>query len=175
MVGPCERRHTGRVLTELNELLADFTAVAERLRLPGWPCDVGTELVPAPHRPPRLPPGYGAVYVFALSAYSGARAPAGPGAGLKVGRVGPNSAARFTSQHYLPGSAGSTLASSLIRYPVMWPWLGIEQLDAQSVKPWMLGNLDRAHLYVAGDAVPILAQLEVYVRARVGSIFEGAA
>jgi hypothetical protein len=170
-----EGRHTPRVLTDLHELVADFTEVAAKVGLAGWPCEVASEFVPAPHRPPRLPVGYGAVYVFALSAESGARVPAGPGAGLKVGRVGPKSAARFTSQHYLPSSAHSTLAGSLLTYPVLWPWLGIKKLDAESVKPWMLESLDRAHLYVAAAAVPILPQLEVYVRARVGSIFEGAA
>jgi len=37
--------------------------------------------------------------------------------GLKVGKVGPNSNARYTSQHYLVGSAPSTLAASLVASP----------------------------------------------------------
>ena len=34
---------------------------------------------------------------------------------LKVGKVGPNSQARYTSQHYNPKSARSTLAKSLLK------------------------------------------------------------
>jgi hypothetical protein len=57
----------------------------------------------------------------------------------------------------------------------MWPWLGIDELDESTVKPWMLSHLDRAHFYVPAGHDLVLASLEVYVRARVGSVFEGAA
>lgn len=101
-------------------------------------------------------------------------APAGVGAVLKVGRVRPNSAARFTHQHYNLG-ARFTLAGSLVKYEIMWPWLGIGSLDAATVKRWMLSELDRIHFFVPGDRLEVLASLEIYVRARWGSIFEGAA
>jgi hypothetical protein len=57
----------------------------------------------------------------------------------------------------------------------MRPWLGIESIDESSVKPWMLTHLDRAHFYVPGAYAIVLPSLEVYIRARVGSVFEGAA
>jgi histidinol dehydrogenase len=57
----------------------------------------------------------------------------------------------------------------------MWPWLGVDQLDPGSVKGWMLRSLERVHFYVPAGRHEILAELEVYVRARVGSVFEGAA
>ena len=38
----------------------------------------------------------------------------------------------------------------------------------------MLANLDRTHIFIPGDLAHVRAALEVYVRARVGSVFEGA-
>jgi len=93
---------------------------------------------------------------------------------LKVGKVGPNSDARFRSQHYTT-SGRSTLARSLLAHRILWPWLGISQLDEATVKPWMLSNLDRMHIYVPASSLLVLAALEMYVRARIGSVFEGSA
>lgn len=39
----------------------------------------------------------------------------------------------------------------------------------------MLRSLDRLHFYLPADRAEVVAELEVYVRARVGSVFEGAA
>jgi hypothetical protein len=163
------------MLSDPDGLVEGFDAAAMAADIAGWPCAVRVERLPAPHRPPPLPTGFGAVYAFSLSEAAAPRAPAGAGAVLKVGRVGPNSAARFTWQHYQPGSARSSLARSLLRYKIMWPWLGIDHLDEANVRGWMLQNLDRTHFYVPGDRAEVLAELEVYVRARVGSVFEGAA
>jgi hypothetical protein len=115
------------------------------------------------------------VYAFALSDQYGLGTPAGPNTILKAGRVGPNSSARFTYMHYNTTAALSTLAKSLVSYRIMWPWLGIEALDAATVKHWMLTHLDRYHFYVPAENKMVLASLEVYVRARLGSVFEGAA
>lgn len=138
----------------------------------GWPCPLRGEVIRAPHRQKGLAAGFGAVYAFALS--SASSAPAGAGAVLKVGKAGPNSDARFRSQHYTL-SAGSTLAKSLLGHPVLWPWLGIASLDAGTVKEWMLTNLDRWHIWVPAGAPSVLSALEVYARARMGSVFEGSA
>ena len=132
------------------------------------------ELLCAPYEAPRrLPAGFGAVYAFALR--SSSSAPAGAGRVLKVGKVVRNSAARFTSQHYLPGSAQSTLAGSILRYPILWPWLGITARDADNIRGWMLANLDRAHIFVREPSREFLTTVELYVRARVGSVYEGSA
>lgn len=154
-------------------LLADFDAAAKDLGIPGWPSIYRAETLAAPHRSSPLPSGFGAVYVFGLSEQ--ARCEAGAGRVLKVGRVGANSNARFQSQHYSATSAGSTLARSLLKYRVLWPWLGIERLDESNVRTWMLANLDRVNLYVPAANADILPHLEMYVRARVGSVFEGSA
>jgi hypothetical protein len=162
------------MLTSLKALVEDFGVAATAAGVEGWPCEIRTEILRAPHHHPALPGGFGAVYIFALAYDYGESTPAGPGAVLKVGRVGPASGPRFTYQHY--GSAApSTLAKSLVRYRIMWPWLGIDAMDKSSVKSWMLRRLDRGHLYVPAGHDLVLASLEVYVRARVGSVFEGAA
>jgi hypothetical protein len=92
-----------------------------------------------------------------------------------VGRVGPNSNARFQSQHYAPASARSNLANSIIKYEVLWPWLGIEHIDENTVRDWMLSNLDRANLYVPAARADLIPSLEMYVRARLESVYEGSA
>lgn len=158
---------------DLDPVLRDFTEVAERLGLPGWPTALEPEYLPAPHKPKALRPGHGAVYVFALADHDTSEA--GAGRVLKVGRVGPNSNARFQSQHYSPASARSNLANSLIKYPVLWPWLGIDHLDPGNVREWMLTHLDRANVYVPASSAELIPHLEMYVRGRLGSVYEGSA
>ena len=153
-------------------LIAEFGPAAKAAGIPGWPCELRAETLRAPHHPPPLPVSSAAVYMFAL--HGSSTAPGGAGLVLKVGKVGPNSRPRFAFQHY-GLAARSTLAGSLLRYPIMWPWLGVQNLAEATVRSWMLSNLDRGHIYVPGDAPEVLASLEVYVRARVGSVFEGAA
>jgi hypothetical protein len=160
------------MLTDPAVLIADFSAAAGALSMDGWPCTLHGELLSAPHRQAARRPGFGAVYAFALSART--TSAAGAGMVLKVGKVGPNSDARFRSQHYTT-SGRSTLAKSLLAHPIVWPWLGISQLDEASVKPWMLSSLDRLHIYVPARAPLVLVSLEMYVRARIGSVFEGSA
>lgn len=95
---------------------------------------------------------------------------------LKVGSAGVNSNPRFQFQHYSPNSAGSNLAKSLLGHRYLWSWLGIEGLTEHNVKQWMLANLERVHFFVPSSATAtVLKPLEVYIRARVGSVFEGSA
>ena len=96
ITGISDGTRTGRaelrlMLVDIESLVRDFGHAAAAAGLEGWPCPVRTETVLAPHTPPRLPSGQTAVYVFALGAAFGASAPAGAGAVLKVGRVGPAS------------------------------------------------------------------------------------
>jgi hypothetical protein len=156
-----------------NGLLREFRSAAAKAGVNGWPCDLRTDRLPAPHRQPHLPPGWAGVYVFSLSERYGGATPAGAGRVLKVGKAGARSDPRFYSHHYNL-SAPSTLARSLIKYRVLWPWLGISGIEASDVKEWMLRNLDRTHYFVPGGSDEVLAQLEVFVRACVGSVFEGA-
>ncbi len=86
------------MLTDPAVLIGDFSAAAGELGIDGWPCGLHGEVLLAPHRQAALWPGFGAVYAFALSART--TSAAGAGMVLKVGKVGPNSDARFRSQHY---------------------------------------------------------------------------
>ena len=86
------------------QILADFATVARLARVTLAADDIRVEALPAPHASPsRLPAGQMAVYVFTHGDDV-----------LKVGKVGPKSQARYTSQHYSPGSAQSTFAASMI-------------------------------------------------------------
>lgn len=160
-------------------LITEFAAVAASAHIAGWSDELRTELcpetLPAPHMPPRLWPGYGAVYAFALSAEAGTSVPCGAGCVLKVGRVSASNGRRFRHSHYKPDGPRSTLARSLVAYPILWPWLGIHHLDNGTVRQWMLSSLDRVHIFVPDGHPEVLAALEVYARARMGSVFEGAA
>lgn len=51
---------------------------------------------------------------------------------------------------------------------------GIQHLDVFGVENWMLTNLDRIHFFIPGERLQVCAALEVYIRARVGSVCEGA-
>ena len=162
-----------------SDLVCDFAAAAEQASINGWSGQLRDELEPgllrAPHCPPVLRPGYCAVYAFAISPNAREPAPCGAGTVLKVGRVGASNKRRFTRSHYNPDGPRSTLARSLVSYPIMWPWLGIHHLDPDTVKQWMLSHLDRMHVFVPDGHPEVLAALEVYARARMGSVFEGAA
>lgn len=163
------------MLGRVKDLIEDFNRDQIRARLTHAPVGIHHELLPAPHKQPGLRKGFAAVYVFSLSANAGGSSQAGAGRVLKVGRVGPHSDARFRSQHY-GFSAGSTLAKSLVNHRVLWPWLGIsKELNRENIKGWMLLNLNRDHFYVSADEKEIVPHLEMYVRARVGSVFEGSA
>jgi len=88
------------------QLLDDFVTVAELagIKLPREAIQV--ERLPMPHKPPSsLPKGKMAVYVFSDKDWV-----------LKVGQVGWNSKARYTSQHYNAASSNSNLAKSLLKH-----------------------------------------------------------
>ena len=132
------------------------------------------EVQRAPHQPHSLPPGKAAVYVFSLSDSFGKGSPAGSHRVLKVGKTGPNSNARFQSQHYNLGSSGSNLAKSLLSHRILWPYLGLNELSETNVAEWIESNTDRDHFYLdvkTGDEC--LSDLERYLRARLGPVFEG--
>ncbi len=82
------------MLTNTNDLIADFVRVATLSGLSIVKRDIAHETLRAPHTQPTLPDNSQAVYVFSLSNP--------PFTVLKVGKVGPNSNARFQSQHYNP-------------------------------------------------------------------------
>jgi hypothetical protein len=91
-----------------------------------------------------------------------------------VGRVGPNSNARFQSQHYNPGSAMSSLARSLLEGEGLWSYLGIERLNDTDMGAWIRRNTDRDHFYLPASVTNLLPRVEKLVRGRLGgAVFEG--
>lgn len=118
---------------------------------------------PAPHVPPNaLPPGRMAVYVFSF----------GPRV-LKVGKVGPNSAARYTAQHYNAGSTTSTLAASLIKHGER---IGVAGLNETNVSGWIRKHTERVNFILDSTlGVHVLNLLEAFVQCRLQPEFEGFA
>ena len=149
-------------------LIRDFQEAANRL---GLDATIKNELLEAPHVSKSLPNASCAVYVFSLSEVYGCQCPAGPNRVLKVGMVGSNSNPRFQYQHYKSGSAQSTVAGSLMSDRILWPYLGIESIDENTVTDWMKKNLDRDHFFLPENQMEILELLEKYLRTRLGPIY----
>ena len=140
--------------------LSDFARVAVRM---GVECDVNKIMVDIalkPHRPRGLPTGRMAVYCFLLN-----------GRALKIGKAGPNSDARYRSQHYNPNSAGSTLAGSILKHPSK---IGIASVPADSVGNWIKVHTDRINLLLPTSyGKPMLSELESFLHTRWRPTYEG--
>ena len=122
----------------------DFRTVALLAGIELPPDGITVEYLSAPHVPPtRLPPGKMAIYVFSSG-----------GDVLKVGKVGAKSQARYTSQHYSPGSAMSTLAASILADRARF---GLIDVDEASIGRWIRENVDRVSF--------VLKDLETFRRA----------
>lgn len=121
-------------------LLEDFHRVAGMAGVSLALDAIAIERCPAPHVPPKtLPPGTMAVYVFSFGPHV-----------LKVGKVGPNSAARYTAQHYNAGSAKSTLAASLIKHGER---IGVAGLNETNVPGWIREHTDRVNFILDASSV----------------------
>ena len=151
-----------KTLDELvSEAIHDFEKVAA-LAHANFPVDViAVEIAAKPHKAPTaLPPDKICVYAFFLN-----------GQALKVGKVGPKSGARYTSQHYNPASAGSTLASSILANAAKVEAIGF---DNESVGNWIKMHTDRVNLLVPRTfGLPILSLLESFLHVRWKPLFEG--
>jgi len=161
------------VIDNPEKLLDDFVKAAQRASLPCERRTITHEVQPAPHEPHALPRGKCAVYVFSLSAPYGKCCPAGAHRVLKLGKAGPNSSARFQSQHYDPSRAPSTLATALVNSTILWPYLGITEVDAAEVGRWIKKNVDRDNFYLDVAENNLLGELERYIKGRSGPVFEG--
>jgi hypothetical protein len=141
--------------------LEAFRTVAAGAGVPISPQEVTVEFCDAPHTAPRrLPSGKVAVYGFW-----------GSGVWLKIGKAGPNSNARYTSQHYSPGSAPSTLARSLADCPDMRSVTGF---DAERPGDWIKRSTHRVNILLPMKYNgPVLALLEAYLHVRLKPRYEG--
>ena len=145
-----------------DQIADDFISVAALAGLNIPRSDIEVRALPSPHQPPSsLPAGKLAVYVFMF----GERC-------LKVGKAGPNSVARFCSQHY-GTNAPSTLAKSLLKAPNS---VGGAALDPSNIKAWICASTARLNfLLPSWHGVFALSLLESFVQCRLNPDFEGFA
>lgn len=140
----------------------DFVKAAALAGLEVPRADIEVVCLPAPHRPPSsLPAGKLAVYVFMYDDRC-----------LKVGKAGPNSAARYCSQHY-GFNAPSTLAKSILKHRSD---IGVSGLTEQSAKDWICRHTTRLDfLMPSRHGVFALSLLEAFIHCRLQPEFEGFA
>jgi hypothetical protein len=145
-----------------NEIRSDFVRVATLAGFSITLSDIEVEYCPAPHEQPKtLPPKRMAVYVFMY----GDRC-------LKVGKAGPNSAARFCSQHY-GTQAPSTLAKSLMKRPDV---IGASNVDESNVKALIRDKTTRVNFLIPSQyGVFALSLLEAFIQCLLQPKFEGFA
>lgn len=153
----------GSWIDDISKAIASFRAVAESAGVDLCSADFTLEFCTAPHAPPKsLPRGKVAVYGFW-----------GNGTWLKIGKAGPKSNARYTSQHYNVGSAMSTLAQSLADCPTM---KAVPGFDSQRPGDWIKGSTHRVNILLPErHNGSVLALLEAYLHVRLRPRYEGRA
>ena len=115
-----------------------------------------------PHKPPsNLPENTRAVYVFSTDTHV-----------LKVGKVNPNTKARYTSHHYNQKSSDSNLAKSLLEDQNI---VQEHELNKENVSDWIMKNTNRVNFLFDADVVgPLLLNLfEAFVQCKLSPIYEG--
>jgi hypothetical protein len=142
--------------------IGDFRMVAQLAGIELANGAIAIEYLSAPHvSPTKLPLGKMAVYVFSKHPHV-----------LKVGKVGAKSQARYTSQHYNPGSAPSTLAASILAHR---EWLSLTHVDEASVGRWIRENVDRVNFLMDERiGLAVLTLLEAFLQCRLKPRYEGS-
>ena len=152
------------------EIIDAFLQVAQLAHVSIAITQVRYELLPAPHkRPSGLPPGSQAVYAFLLADRC-----------LKVGKAGPKTQARSTSQHY-GMNAPSTLARTILAHrqqlAAMLPAERrneVEPLHETTVGAWIERSTTRLHVFLpAASGALTLALLEAFLQCHLNPVFEG--
>lgn len=148
-------------MIDVEPIIYDFMHVAILAGIDVKGDDIQIEKMTAPHTPPStLPKGKMAVYVFHWRKQC-----------LKVGKVGPKSQARYTSQHYSPKSSNSNLAKSILKDVST---LGIDGINEQNVGNWIKHNTDRINFIIPMRlGIPLLSLLESFLQCRLKPRFEG--
>lgn len=149
----------------LNELvstaISDFQKVAALANAQLTTDLITVEIAARPHMAPRvLPAGKMAIYAFFLN-----------GKAVKVGKAGPKTTARYTSQHYNPASAKSNLAKSILSDPAKVGFVGF---DPSLIGDWIKQHTDRVNLLLPATLDScLLSLLEAFLHVRWNPIFEG--
>jgi hypothetical protein len=149
------------MIPNIDILINDFLKIAELAGVNLSRDALTFETLSAPHKPPSsLSKNKMAVYVFLWK-----------GDCLKVGKVGQNSQARYTSQHYSPSSSNSNLAKSIIAAREK---LGLAGISEYSVGSWIKSNVDRVNILLDSECgIPVLTLLESFLQCRLKPRFEG--
>jgi hypothetical protein len=145
---------------DIEDALMAFVTVAKLAGEPITLDEFNVEYLPAPHKQPSsLPKGKMAIYAFCWN-----------NEWLKIGKAGPNSNARYTSQHYT-GSALSTLAGSLANDPHKCNFIGI---DRQDLGRWIKKSTCRVNILIPDHRrKDLLSLLEVFLHSRLRPHYEG--
>lgn len=145
---------------DVADTLSDFLTVAALAHTTVGLEDFYVEYLEAPHKPPRcLPSGKMAVYGFWHD-----------GKWLKIGKAGPNSNARYKSQHYNPNSAQSTLAKSLVNDSRM---SGLPGFNTTAPGDWIKSATSRVNILLDSEHDPLLlALLEAFLHLRLKPRYE---
>jgi len=89
---------------------------------------------------------------------------------LKVGMAGPKSNARYTSQHYNPKSAPSTLAKSLLHDH---DFSYSKSFNANTIGCWIRENCNRVNILMnSAHGLILLALLEAFLHVRLRPRYE---
>lgn len=130
--------HTTNEILEIEIIIQSITSILGK-RLPKENYIIIDRGIP--HQPQKLPKTKMGIYVFKYNDIF-----------LKIGKAGPNSSARFLSQHYNPNSARSTLAASILK-DNDFKSLSITH---ENVGDWIKKNCHRIDILI-DDSVSIFA------------------
>lgn len=145
---------------EMDKALEDFIRVSELAGINLKSDDLIVEYQTSPHRQPTcLPKSKMAIYAFWWN-----------DKWLKIGKVGPNSGPRYTSQHYT-GSAMSTLSGSLANDPKM---KNVREFNINNPGEWIKKTTCRVNILIPLEkGNHLLSLLETFLHARLKPYYEG--
>lgn len=146
--------------SEIEQWVSKFSLAAEIAGIKTDKKQIELEILRAPHKPPsKLPSDKMAVYIFMLGDQC-----------LKVGKAGPKSQARYTSQHY-GFNAPSTLAKSLAMDKAR---LNIASLNDNEIGNWIKTTTDRFNILIDRElGADVLNFLEAFMQCALKPKYEG--
>ncbi|WP_243175932.1 hypothetical protein [Clostridium sporogenes] len=112
-----------------------------------------------PHKPKSLPKQKMSVYTFWYN-----------GKFIKIGKAGPNSNARFESQHYNPQSSKSNLAASILSDERMKD----KDITENNIGDWIKNNCRRVDILLDSDlGIFSLELIEAALHYKYEPVYEG--
>lgn len=148
-------------MLELNSVITDFLDVCKLAQEPIHITDLRIDILEAgeKHNCPKLPKGEMAIYIFLDKNLTEC---------YKVGKVGENSNARFQFQHYLPNSAKSNLAKSILADNYIF------DVTKENIGKWIKNNTTRVNIFIKKEkGIRILNLMESFFQLRLKPKYEG--